>query len=96
MKTTQVRTLCECQALLIAIVDENLNVTAGTCEDSHKRQLRAPACRAFKSQSQLGVSFACPLCTRNVLRTFSLSKLAWTGQHSVASQTTPAVSSAGQ
>ncbi len=76
MKTIQVRTRCECEATLIAVLDQRLNVIAGATEDSRRRQLPAPASRAFTSRHEVGLSFACPLCTRNVLRTFSLAKLA--------------------
>jgi len=75
MTTTQVRTLCECQACLVAEVDEHLNVISGWCEDSRKRFSVAPASKAFVSGQQVGISFSCPACTRNVLRTFSLAKL---------------------
>jgi len=61
MKTTQVRTFCECQACLIAEFDEQLNVIAGYCEDSRARKIGAPASKAFVSVSQVGVSFSCPV-----------------------------------
>jgi len=77
MKTTQVRTLCECQACLVAEIDEHLNVISGSCEDSRKRKTVAPASKTFVSGQQVGISFSCPACTRNVLRTFSLAKLLW-------------------
>jgi len=75
MKTTQVRTFCECQACLIAEFDEQLNVIAEYCEDSRARKIGAPASKAFASVSQVGVSFSCPVCTRNTLRTFSPASL---------------------
>ncbi len=80
MKTTQVKTFCECQACLIAELDEQLNVLSGYCEDSHKRRTNAPASKAFVSRSQVGISFSCPVCTRNALRTFSHAKLIWLTQ----------------
>ena len=94
MKTTQVRTLCECQASLIAVLDENLNVITGASEDSRKRRTVAPTSRAFTSRSQVGLSFACPLCTRTVLRTFSLSKLNWATSQLLPTRASPA--SAGE
>jgi hypothetical protein len=77
MKTAKVRSVCECQAFLRADLDEHLNVVSGSCEDSRGRVIKAPASKAFVSKGQTGISFACPVCSRNVLRTFSLAKLAW-------------------
>lgn len=77
MNSARVSTSCECQASLFAEVDENLNVIGGVCEDSRKRQIRAPAAKVLSSNGQLGITFSCPVCTRNVLRTFSLAGIAF-------------------
>ncbi len=77
MKTTQVRTRCECQSTLMAVLDERLNVIVGANVDSHDKHVQAPASRTFTSSHQVGISFACPICTRNVLRTFSMEQLSW-------------------
>lgn len=77
MKTTQARTRCECQSILMAVLDERLNVIVATNVDSRDQHVRAPACRAFTSNHHVGISFACPKCARNVLRTFSVAQLAW-------------------
>jgi len=77
MKTAKVRTVCECQAFLLAELDEQLNVVSGTCEDSRGRITHAPSSKAFVSKGQMGITFACPVCSRNALRTFSLAKFVW-------------------
>ncbi len=77
MRTAQLRTRCECQSTLVAVLDEQLNVMVGANVDSQDQRVRAPASRAFVSNHQVGVSFACPTCTRNVLRTFSRDQLVW-------------------
>jgi hypothetical protein len=48
MKTIQVRTLCECEATLIAVLDQQLNVIGGATEDSRRRQL--PVCHSANLQ----------------------------------------------
>ena len=61
----------------MAVLDERLNVIVGASVDPHNQNVRAPASRVFTSSHQVGISFACPICTRNVLRTFSLAQLSW-------------------
>jgi len=79
MKIARVESRCECQAQLVADVNEAHVVVRGFVNDrAHGRELSAPA-NATKSigDKQVEVGWSCPMCTRNTLRTFNLESLSY-------------------
>ena len=67
----EVRTRCECQAALSAVLDERHYVLSGTAYRAGHREL-APA-HSIDAESETGrfdVAWLCPFCGRNTLRTF--------------------------
>jgi hypothetical protein len=77
MRTATVRSVCECQARLEAVLDEQRNVVHG----SARRLPREPAETAPASVLGKGATFQvgwfCPFCIRNTLRAFHVSALSW-------------------
>jgi hypothetical protein len=77
MKIARVESRCECQALLVAELDEARTVVRGFVSDRARgRELTAPA-NAGKTigAKQVEVGWSCPMCTRNTLRTFNVEAL---------------------
>jgi hypothetical protein len=70
---------CECQASLRAELDEELQVLRGSAFFHGKREL-APAHALLGSATggttpRFDLHWACPFCTRNVLRSFTAGAL---------------------
>lgn len=79
MKIARVESRCECQAQLVAELDEAHTVVRGFVSDrSRKREVVAPA-NATKpiGKKQVDVGWSCPMCTRNTLRTFNVEALSY-------------------
>jgi len=79
MKIARVESRCECQAQLVAELDESRAVVRGFVNDRARgRELAAPANAAKKKgDKQVEVGWACPICTRNTLRSFNVEALAY-------------------
>ena len=79
MKIARVESRCECQAQLVAELDEARAVVRGFVSDrSRGRELSAPANATKKiGDKQVEVGWSCPMCTRNTLRTFNLESLSY-------------------
>lgn len=80
MKTARVQSRCECEALLVAELDEQGVAVSGFARDRERgRELSAPASvtRRIGSERQLDVGWSCPICTRNTLRMFNVESLAY-------------------
>ena len=79
MKIARVESRCECQAQLVAELDEARSVVRGFVSDRARgRELSAPANSAKKfDDKQVDVGWSCPMCTRNTLRTFNVETLAY-------------------
>jgi hypothetical protein len=77
MKIARVESRCECQAQLVAELDETRSVVRGFVQDrARKREISAPASAAKKfADKQVDVGWSCPMCTRNTLRTFNVEAL---------------------
>jgi hypothetical protein len=79
MKKAKITSACECQARLGAELNENKQVIAGFARDLRRKQtLPAPAHSIRAHERIFDVAWACPFCTRNTLRPFDTSALAWT------------------
>ena len=78
MKKAKITSACECQARLIAELNEHKLVISGFARDIRRKQtLPAPAHSIGAHQEIFDVAWACPFCTRNTLRPFHTSGLAW-------------------
>ena len=77
MKIATVRSVCECQSRLGADVDEQCNALKGWARDTRGREYNAPATAKHVSDGRFDVGWMCPVCTRNVLRSFDVSALGY-------------------
>jgi rubredoxin len=79
MKIARVESRCECQAQLVAELDESRSVVRGFVQDRERgRELAAPANATKKiGDKQIDVGWSCPMCTRNTLRTFNAETLVY-------------------
>jgi rubredoxin len=79
MKIARVQSRCECQAQLVAELDESRTVLRGYVYDrTRDREIPAPA-NATKpiGSKQIDVGWSCPMCTRNTLRAFNVESLSY-------------------
>jgi hypothetical protein len=79
MKIARVESRCECQAQLVAELDEAQSVVRGFVSDRARgRELSAPATSTKKiAAKQVDIGWSCPMCTRNTLRTFNVEALGY-------------------
>lgn len=77
MKVARVQSRCECQVHLNAELDEQRVALRGWAVDGDKVELPAPANSIGPERERFDVGWACPFCTRNTLRSFSASALAF-------------------
>jgi hypothetical protein len=78
MKVATVHSVCECQASLSADLDQKRSVLRGSARDrTRNRVLPAPANAIPGAGDLFNVGWACPVCTRNVLRSFTASLLSY-------------------
>ena len=79
MKIARVESRCECQAQLVAELDEAHSVVRGFVNDRARgRELAAPANTTKNIDAkQVDVGWSCPMCTRNTLRTFNVATLSY-------------------
>jgi hypothetical protein len=78
MKTAFVYSVCECQARLGAELDESRVVLRGFARDPKRgEELVAPANAVHRDGKRFDVGWMCPICTRNVLRMFDVTALAF-------------------
>lgn len=76
MKQTTVRSRCECQALLVATLnDARLVLTSSAVVGGESEP--APAHTIGAHRERFDVGWLCPACGRNVLRSFSSDALEW-------------------
>lgn len=78
MRTANVYSVCECQARLGAELDQNRVVLRGWARDPRRgEELVAPANSIGVTRERFDVGWFCPICTRNTLRSFEASALAF-------------------
>ena len=77
MKSATVESKCECQAKLVAELDDERRVLRGSARDSRGRERLAPATAMHAKNGRFDVGFQCPFCTRNVLRSFEAEGLSY-------------------
>src|SRR5215831_5753176 len=76
MKTAIVHSVCECQARLGAELDEQHRALRGWARQ-RGREYSAPANVVRSGGPSFNVGWACPFCTRNVLRAFDAGVLVY-------------------
>jgi len=67
--TFEIQTVCECQALLEAQLNDQRQVLRGFASRGISRE-PAPANSVGAGDERFDVAWKCPLCGRNTLRTF--------------------------
>lgn len=78
VKVATIYSRCECQASLRAELDEHKYVLRGSAVDRGRKVERsAPAQSIGANRDRFDVSWFCPFCVRNVLRSFATSALAY-------------------
>lgn len=81
MKTAIVHSVCECEAQLGAELDEHRVVLRGWARDRRRgHEELAPANALHSTPVRFDVGWACPICTRNVLRSFDAQNLVFREQ----------------
>ena len=65
----QIQSVCECQALLEADLDDQRQVLSGWASRANVRE-GAPANSVGAEGERFDVVWKCPMCGRNTLRTF--------------------------
>jgi hypothetical protein len=88
MKTATVRSVCECQARLEALLDEHRNVIRGEARRSSTEAPETAPASALGKGPTFQVGWSCPFCIRNTLRTFHVSALHW-NEEAAATQPSP-------
>jgi hypothetical protein len=69
MNRLQATSRCECQATLVAILDDKRQVLEGSAR-LHGTAEKAPAHTMGASPQSFDIGWLCPFCGRNTLRTF--------------------------
>ncbi len=78
MRQAQIRTVCECQADLVATLDEQrLVLEAAAIHPSDGTREVAPAHTIHPERPRFDVGWLCPYCGRNTLRSFYADALAY-------------------
>lgn len=77
MKISFVRSRCECQASLVAKLDEQRHVLEAHVVDQTGHREPAPAHSIGAQRERFDVGWLCGVCGRNVLRSFSADGLMW-------------------
>lgn len=73
----RVQSVCECQAILEAELDDKHLVLAGWARRPGERRERAPANSVRgRSPERFDVAWQCPICGRDTLRTFHVDAAA--------------------
>ena len=78
MRQAQIRTRCECQAELVATLNEQrLVLEAAALHPNDGTSEKAPAHTIHPENARFDVAWLCPYCGRNTLRSFYADALAY-------------------
>ena len=78
MRTATVYSVCECQARLGAELDPSRVVVRGWAKDRKRGEEEvSPAHSIHPERQRFDIGWLCPFCTRNTLRSFEASALAY-------------------
>jgi len=90
MKIATIHSPCECEARLGAELDAQRVVVRGWARDARRGDEEiAPANTLGPERARFDVTWFCPFCTRNVLRSFDAGALAY--RDVAARESTPPV-----
>jgi hypothetical protein len=78
MRQATVRSRCECQASLVATLNEKRHVLSAHAADRQGNMESAPAHSMAADGDRFDVGWLCGFCGRNTLRSFSAEALGWT------------------
>ncbi len=93
MRVATVRSRCECQASLVAVLNENRHVLSAYSVDRSGEREDAPGHTMGAQHERFDVGWLCSVCGRNVLRSFTADALAWVEAPAVTAG--PAAAAAG-
>lgn len=77
MRRATVRSRCECQASLVAELDESRQVVAGWAVDRHGGREQAQAHAIHPERDRFDIGWLCSICGRNTLRSFASDTLVY-------------------
>lgn len=78
MRQAIVRTACECQAELVATLNEQrLVLEASATHPTDKTREPAPAHTIHPEKTRFDIGWLCPFCGRNTLRSFTADALSY-------------------
>jgi hypothetical protein len=77
MKQATIRSVCECQSKLEAVLDENRHVLAAFAIGPDQEREIAPAHSIEAQRKRFDVGWLCNICGRNTLRSFDADGLVW-------------------
>jgi hypothetical protein len=77
MRVATVRSRCECQASLVALLNESRHVLSAYSVDRSGERDDAPAHTMGAQSDRFDVGWLCAVCGRNVLRSFWADALGW-------------------
>lgn len=78
MRQAIIRTVCECQADLVATLNEqHLVLEASAIHPTDRTLESAPAHSMHPDEPSFDIGWLCPFCGRNTLRSFSADALSW-------------------
>lgn len=75
MRQATVRSRCECQSTLVAVLDEKKQVVRAYVIDKHGEREAAPGHSIAAEASRFDIAWLCPVCGRNTLRSFATEGL---------------------
>lgn len=78
MLRTTVQSRCECQATLVAELNDQKQVVVAYAKAKGGEHESAPAHSIGASKPRFDVGWLCSICGRNVMRSFSTDSLVWT------------------
>lgn len=83
MLRATVQSRCECQASLVAELDEHKHVVVAYAKARGGEHESAPAHSIGATKPRFDVGWLCSVCGRNVLRSFAADALVWTDRAEV-------------
>jgi hypothetical protein len=77
MRQATLRSRCECQAQLVATINESHLVVSAFAIDRSGEMEAAPAHTMGPKDERFDVGWLCSVCGRNVMRSFSADAIGW-------------------
>lgn len=77
MKTALVRSRCECQARLVAKLNEQCHIIQAYAANLEDQQQPAPSHSMNADRDRFDIGWLCSFCGRNTMRSFYKNALIW-------------------